>query len=63
MTDDESKVSRREFIKFAAFTSASAGGLYALTAKSDILAEEPLLANRSDEEAELHGYTYAGGVP
>ncbi len=41
MSDEEAKLSRREFVKFSAMTSITAGGLYAITVKTDLLAQAP----------------------
>ena len=58
MSDEEAKISRREFVKFSAMTSITAGGLYALTAKTDALAQAP--PNGPDGgSGESSSYTYS----
>ncbi len=62
MSDEESKLSRREFIKFTAVTSVSAGGLYALTSKTDVLAQAvPPGPGPGGED--MHSYSYSNGPP
>ena len=39
MSDEEAKLSRREFVKYSALTTVAVGGLYSLTTMTDARAE------------------------
>lgn len=59
MSDEEAKVNRREFVKFSAAASLGAGGLYAISMKTDVLAQE----NNNDptgSSSDGHSYGYNG---
>lgn len=60
MSDEEAKLSRREFVKYSAVTSVAAGGLYALTAKTDVLAQGgPPGPEIINDDSESSSYTYS----
>lgn len=60
MSDEEAKFSRREFVKFSAMTSITAGGLYALTVKTDVLAQAPPGGPPAGGSGEGSSYGYGG---
>lgn len=64
MSDEEAKMTRRTFVKFSAMSSMAAGGFYAITAKTDALAQEPPAgAIAFLGIGETSSYTYNNGIP